>query len=317
MTTRTRSQPGPHSVVLNGLSIRFHRTLRVPGDGRVSALPPSLGHFTLHPVGQFASRVPDDWRERGGWFICMHRREALWLSFSPLGGPVALKVGVGEVNALTGDPWGPELHDDEQDYLVAPPQPWLDGIVDEDGEVRQFVATTPGQGHTVEGQIAGAETAGGIQLRAYAAREGAIAPSPPRTRPWESPGDGVVAYSAPMMAPEPVASPAPGSPMGIAAGGGIRQEIYTDPHGVGAWDQRTATEVVVHIIDPAGYRHITGRPAPPSPVTLESYLAAGLPWFDLDDEHLPAQPGSETLKGVASLDELESGMDAGASAEEW
>lgn len=231
------------------------------------------------------------------------------------------------MNALTGDPWGPGLHDDEQDYLVAPPQPWLDGIVDEDGEVRQFVATTLGQGHTVEGQLTGAETAGGIQLRAYAAKEGAIPPPPPSRRragwdddlPEGAVGGPVESFSMALSRPvfSPAAPPSPGSPMGIAAGGGIRQQIYSDPHGIAAWDQDTAAETVVHIIDPAGYAHITGRPAPPSPVTAESYIAAGLPWFDLDDEHLPAQPGSETLKGVTSLDELEATAGDDAAPGGW
>ena len=65
-------------------------------------------------------------------------------------GKVAIKCGVGEVNALTGQPWAPGLSKDPQNYMVRPEQPWLDGVVTGDGVVRQFVAMPLGMGVTVE-----------------------------------------------------------------------------------------------------------------------------------------------------------------------
>lgn len=48
--------------------------------------------------------------------------------------------------------------------MVVPSQPWLDGIVCEDGRVRQFVAQPRGSGFSVEQQITGSDTEGGIQV---------------------------------------------------------------------------------------------------------------------------------------------------------
>src|SRR5512132_101448 len=111
------------------LLIGFHRTLRIPDDGRDYPLPPSLGHFPLHRVEDFAATVPTAWKQHGGVFLPMYQREALWLSFTaPDWRPMVLKVALGMVNALTGKPWSEGLADAEQDYLVCPPQPWLDGM---------------------------------------------------------------------------------------------------------------------------------------------------------------------------------------------
>ena len=100
-------------ISLGKLSIAFHRTLRLPDDGRNYPLPPSLGHFPVHRVEDYADRVAASWRAHGGVFIPMYQREAAWLSFSPQGwGPQALKVAVGMVNAVSGDPWSHEPRGD-------------------------------------------------------------------------------------------------------------------------------------------------------------------------------------------------------------
>jgi hypothetical protein len=72
--------------------------------------------------------------ERGGVFIPMYQREALWLAFEAAPWkPNAAKIGVGRINALSGEPWDEQLHDDPQDYIVCPDQPWLDGTNVGDG----------------------------------------------------------------------------------------------------------------------------------------------------------------------------------------
>ncbi|MGH9227016.1 MAG: hypothetical protein ACRD2W_25295, partial [Acidimicrobiales bacterium] len=98
--------------------------------------------------------------------IPLRQGEALWLAF---GGedwhPNAVQVAVGGVNAVSGQPFEAGLSDDPQNYLVTPEQPWLDGIKTGDGVVRQLVAAPLGSGVTVEGQVTGEESTGGIQLR--------------------------------------------------------------------------------------------------------------------------------------------------------
>ncbi len=73
-------------------------------------------------------------------FLPIYQREAMWLAFGSGWPPVALKVGVGEVNAVSGGSWEQPLSGQEQDYVVCPDQPWLDGSNSGDGTVRQFVA---------------------------------------------------------------------------------------------------------------------------------------------------------------------------------
>lgn len=51
-----------------------------------------------------------------------------------------------------------------QDYIVTPPQPWLDGFSISPGLVRQFVAAPLGEGYTVEAQVTGGEAEGGLQF---------------------------------------------------------------------------------------------------------------------------------------------------------
>ena len=98
--------------------------------------------------------------------------------------PSALKVAVGKVCALSGRTWSERLHDGSeggtQDYVVVPGQPWLDGINAGNGSIRQFVAMPLGMGYTVEGQITGEETHGGLQLCVFDPKPGfAVAPPPP------------------------------------------------------------------------------------------------------------------------------------------
>jgi hypothetical protein len=94
----------------------------------------------------------------------------MWLSFDA-SGPAALQVGVGKVCAVSGLPWIEHLVKDPQNYVALPDQPWLDGINAGDGFIRQFVAGPLGSGATVEGQVTGEETHGGVQVRAVGLTE--------------------------------------------------------------------------------------------------------------------------------------------------
>jgi hypothetical protein len=286
-------------ITIGKLSIAFHRTLRLPDDGRNYPLPPSLGHFPVHRVEDYADRVPEPWRAHGGVFIPMYQREAAWLSFSPRDwSPQALKVAVGMVNAVSGDPWSEAIVEGrEQDYLVCPPQPWLDGINAGDGVVRQFVAMPLGMGYTVEGQVTGDERFGGIQLVSFAPKSGRIPVEPPRR---------ARAAFAPMMAKADASFDSiDRGEMGMAAGGRMEQSIYPDPHGADTWDSGKTGRVYVHIVNSMLYEQITGRKAPDTPVTAKTYSEHGYPWYDLYDEHLGDVDPSEALAGVKSVKEID------------
>ena len=102
-------------------TIQFQRTLRIPDDGRDYPLPPGLGAFPLRHLDDYAKRLPESWRERGGVVAPMHQSEALWIKFSSQY-PFAVKVGTGMICAITGDHWVRPLNCDPQDYMVLPKQ---------------------------------------------------------------------------------------------------------------------------------------------------------------------------------------------------
>lgn len=286
------------SVVKNTLrigercSISFHRTLRIPADGQMYPLPPGLGMFPLYQIADFAGRVPQEWREQGGVLMPMYQREALWIGFEgTTWKPNVVQVGIGEINALTGQSWSHELTADPQNYVVCPRQPWLDGINAGDGFIRQFVAMPLGLGYTVEGQLTGKEVFGGIQVRVYEPKPGKFPDHPP------SPADTLRPRSA-AASPEHAA-------MGISAGDKIQQKIYPDPYGVDTWDLGSCGTMVVHIMNSAQFWNFTGQPPPPTPIDAKTYTEHGFPWFHLYDEREPDVAMTSQLAGLKSVTDLE------------
>jgi hypothetical protein len=273
------------------LVVSFQRTLRIPDDGRIYPLPPGLGTFPLRRVADYRERVPDAWRERDGVFIPMYQLEALWLAFNGARWkPNAVKVGIGGINAVSGELWDERLRADPQDYLVCPDQPWLDGINAGAGFIRQFVAAPLGSGLTVEGQLTGAEEEGGIQLLAFEPKPGRFPDRPPPE------SVGFEAEGRPLAAPQ--------GAMGLGAGGKMRQKIYPDPHGVDTWDAGNVGSLFVHIVNSEAYRELTGEDPPGTPVSARTYTEHGLPWFDLYDEKLGDIAAAERLKGVRTIGDI-------------
>lgn len=267
-------------------SVSFQRTLRVPDDGRDHPLPPGLGPLPVLDAQAYRDRI--DLAGDGPTVIVpLYRREAMWLAFRGAAWkPNAVKVGVGTVNAVSGQPLDHPLHDDPQDYVVCPGQPWLDGIAVGAGRVRQFVAVPVGSSQSVEAQLTGSE-AGGARIVVYEPRPGRFPDEPPPPRPAR-----------------PGAPRAAADLMGVGAGGSIRQRIHPDPHGLATWDQERTGCVQVVLLDAGRYREVTGRPAPPTPVDARTYTEHGLPWFELYDEAAGAVAGSERLASVRSVREL-------------
>jgi hypothetical protein len=279
---------GDGIMVGERFSFTLQRTLRLPDDGGTYPLPPGFGPLPLHSDADYADSVPPLWRERGGFFVPMYQREATWLQFDAAWWkPNAVMVGVGGINAVSGEAWGAELRADSQNYLVCPEQPWLDGINAGDGVIRQFVAVPLGGGDTVEEQLTGTAEFGGIQLRVYEPRPGKFRDAPP-------PG-GDVRY-------ESLAETGAGE-MGIAAGGRMRQKIYPDEYGLDTWDPENFADVFINIVNSGQYRAITGQPPPPTPVSPQLYTSMGLPWFALYDEEQGDVAAPDRLKGVEGLAE--------------
>jgi len=278
-------------------SVSFQRTLRIPDDGKTYPLPPGLGEFPVCKVDDYADRVPASWKEHGGVFIPMYQREALWLNFDGAAWrPNAVKIAVGKINAITGQPWEQKLRRRPQDYIVCPDQPWLDGINAGDGFIRQFVAMPLGMGYTVEGQVSGQEEFGGVQIMVFDPRPGKFPDKPPEY-------SGGVLYESAVCCAAPMA--AGGAEMGLAAGGKMKQSIYPDDYGIDTWDESNYGRVYIHIVNSMMYREITGKEPPATPISAQTYTEYGFPWFDLYDEHKKDLGTAGILSKVKSVKEMD------------
>jgi hypothetical protein len=292
------------------LEIEFERTLRIPDDGKVYPLPAGLGSFPLRHVDDFAARVPESWRKRGGVMMPMHQSEALWLSFDT-GYAFAVKVGAGKINAATGENWASGLQRAPQNYLVLPEQPWLDGFAVGQGIIRQFVAMPLGDGYSVEEQLTGKAEFGGMQLQAFPMKAEAwfgkeLADALPKTledvldelaglSDWQS--EILSCRAAPELG-------VCADEMGLGSGGTMRQEIYSDPHEFADWETEKSSRCFVHLCNSLVWRQITGSQAPHAPLTAKEYAEEGMPWFDYYRDDLRALDGSKVLAGVKSVADL-------------
>ncbi|MCM0032771.1 hypothetical protein [Sandarakinorhabdus limnophila] len=302
----------PHLEPNARLVIDFQRTLRIPDTSKTYNLPPGLGRFPLCHVEDYAKsglakvaqfhssnsapRLPEVMVQRGGVMMPMWQSEALWMNFDTEGAdywdnfPVAIKIAAGKINALTGEPWQSGLRRRPQNYVVAPDQPWLDGFAVEKGIIRQFVAMPLGQGYSAEEQITGAAEWGGIQIVAI----------PLKPEAWAE-------YRANMMEPrirflalECVAI----EPMGLGAGGRMKQDIYRDKLPKDAWDLESAERVFLHLVNASNWLALTGEEPPTKPPTTEQYCEAGLPWFDYYGADQAALPGSASLGSVVPVAQM-------------
>lgn len=278
-------------LTLGSVTVTFQRTLRIPETG-LHPLPPGLGRFPLRRVADYPDTAPADWLARGGIMLPIFQREAMWLSFDAFE-PAALQVGVGKVCAVSGLPWIDHLTGDPQNYVPLPTQPWLDGINAGAGFIRQFVAVPLGSGATVEGQVTGEETHGGVQLRAVGLTAEAL-------ERWREAQRVVQCSPASMMECDELVA-CEGPAMGLGAGGRMRQEVYSDERPLADYDQSAALRVFVHLCSAEQWNAITGELPPPTPVDREAYMDAGLPWFDYYDADEADVLASEILSRIKSV----------------
>ena len=92
--------------------------------------------------------------------------------------------------------------------------------------------------------------------------------------------------------------------MGLAPGGRMKQEIYDDPYGLDAWDQRHSSRCFVTIANSVVWTAITGERPPTDPPTAKEYTEAGLPWFDYYGGDAEALEGADGFKGLISVAEM-------------
>jgi hypothetical protein len=284
------------------MAIQFRRTLRVPDDGKVYPLPPSHRAFPLEHID--GPDVPQEWRERGGVMIPLYQAEAMWIAFSGgrwvRGYPFAVKIGAGKINVVSGKAWKDELDPSEDDYLVIPRQPRLDGFCVSKAVVRQFVAMPLGKGYGVAEQLNRTDEHSGLQIIVYPMKGDRYEKTFRRQSMrlidvlslqfLSQPGDRDLPF---FRRPRRIK-------MAVGAGGRMKQPIYRDTYGIDAWDQTVACRCFVHLANSEQWREITGQPPPTTPPTAADYEANGLPWSDYCEEK--ARLGSPELAKVSSVE---------------
>jgi hypothetical protein len=274
-------------------AVHFQRTLRLPDDGRTYPLPAGLGNFPLRHTDDFPN-LPEAFRKRGGVVMPMWQAEAMWISFGYWTDyPCTVKIAAGKINAVSGENWRDGLHRDPQDYVVATRQPWLDGFAVERGTIRQFVAAPLGKGITAEEQLTGAAEHGGVQIVVHPMKADAyeeLVASPRRRR-------AVLMYSDLMALSMPCAA----APMGLAAGGRMKQEIYEDSYPFDAWDLSASARCFVTLINAESWPSVTGEPTPTEPINAGTYQKHGIPWFDFYRADAKAVAGSSRLAGLKTI----------------
>jgi len=290
---------------VGSMEIGFQRTLRIPDDGKTYNLPPGLGRFPLRHAEDFADKIPAQWLERGGVMMPMYQSEALWLNFRS-NYHFLLKVAAGKINAISGEPWREGFNRAQQDYVVIPKQPWLDGFAISKGMIRQFVAMPLGSGYSVEEQVSGKAEFGGIQFQAVPIKasiyfKAILQPQLPKQLS-EIIDDLIPDWCKHRrvlccMAPIP-------SSMGVGGGGLMRQQIYKDRYKSEIWDTAQSSRCFVHLCDTLSWRKITGENPPQKPITAKEYKRAGLPWFDYYRDDLAVFDGSKTLADIQSVNAI-------------
>jgi hypothetical protein len=225
-----------------GLSVSLVRTTRVPEDGRAYPLTAHHGALPLRASANYRKSIDSDWIAHGDLFAPAYEGEAFFAAFEGTQ-PHAVQVDAGGTNAISGGPAGAPLADDPQNYVVAPPQQWLDGFYDGRRRVGQFTATFRG-GHE----------AAALTFRVHPPRPGAL------TRHAASKDvlhgvDGVDGVDF------------DGS---VRKAGAIDQAIVPDPLGVASWEP-DAKKLRIHLVDVTWFRAITGEEPPPAPPAPPKY----------------------------------------------
>lgn len=283
----------------NHTRLSFHRTLRVPEDGRHYPLPAGLGRFPIHRVEDYPNKVPASWLKTGGFFLPIYQKEALFLQFDgPSWHPTIAKVCVGKINAISAKPYSEKLSAHDQDYVVIPRQRWLDGINAGHGLVKQFVAMPLGSGYTVEAQITDEELTGGIQIVVMDARPGKFPDRDPDI------DERILDRESKEMGLRTANPPQTYNQMGIAAGGSIKQQIIKDIYGVDTWDPSRMRAITVHLVNSIAYKAITGFDPPSSPINAQKYDQAKIPWFSHYEESAPVVKPPSLFKRIISVGQI-------------
>jgi hypothetical protein len=288
-----------NNLEIGPLFVTLHKTIKVKDNNEPSNLPPSLGTFDIYRVSEYKANLPKNWDENA-YFIIMHDKEAMWMSFQAME-PLAVIIGAGTINSLDGKPFNNKLEKDN--YLVTPPQPWLDGWKGEDGNVYQFVSTKVGEGHSIGEQLSNSNDHA-ISISVFKAKHPEKLQSAVRPiTTWGESAMGDCDYFTPICSSYGAqlcsfSGHQCNTEMGIGKGGMIKQKIYEDPHGLEVWKEEPEKTLKIYLINASEFCEIVGKPVPETPVKAEQYNGA---WYGLKDEHLSNTTDVQVFKDLKAV----------------
>ena len=91
---------------------------------------------------------------------------------------------------------------------------------------------------------------------------------------------------------------------GFAAGGKIKQKIVRDNLPAAAYDLDKGSRLHITVLSPEVLARLTGTCPPPTPITMKTYLANGLPWFHLIERGMPAANNIGPENALANIQSL-------------
>jgi hypothetical protein len=316
---------GPVSTIeVGGMNITVHRTVRLPESDKAASLPPNFGNIQAYRVSDYEGKCPAHWNKEA-FFIPLHDVEAVWFSFGA-GEPCALLMGAGGINVVSGEKLGTRLA--EGNYMVNPPQPWIDGFKSE-GSVYQFVATAyrGGKGETVAEQMLGTESkTGAIGFAVFKSKKPLVPVTGPGCGTTDMYGDAtleccmpaaslgasfgmddnVKSYSArASTSARRMTLGKPMTEMGLGKGAMIDQKIYPDPYGLDVWQETPLATAALYIVSAQDFTDITGI-AVPAPTAAKDYLGK---YFGLADGHMADIKNPGKFDGLKTVTAVEKAVD--------
>ncbi|TGO10002.1 hypothetical protein BTUL_0147g00060 [Botrytis tulipae] len=252
------------------MEISFHRTVRIPDDGNNYELPPNLGKFPIFSIDDHAEKLPVDIVRKGGVFVPIRQREALWIKFHAYGtSRFAVKVFVNGINAMSeesrhcemkpGEPFAES--DGKQDYLVVPGQEWFGDFVRTNKTVMQPVA-----GMTVHLVLRLRGDSGSSNVSSW---EKEKLQKETLKREFEKMKKEFYDKEHELT---------------LAPGGSIHQAIRRDRFHKNRYDERNTVMFNIQLLAPKTFHLVTGRPPPQTPVSAKTYARYGYPFFQMYNE---------------------------------
>jgi hypothetical protein len=152
-----------NNASLPQLTVTFQHAPRAPEDAKIYVLSAALEQPPLYPATDFPDTLPASWLKQTDFLMPMNPSEPFSIRFTA-NYPFALKLKVGNRDALTGKPSLPGLQKDPRNYLVVSGELTVKGIKD-----RSFVLSLDA-GCAMNNQFFANEKIGMIDLQIYPLR---------------------------------------------------------------------------------------------------------------------------------------------------